>query len=160
MKKMKMRVFRMITCLTLVVSMAVIGALPTYAAGTETWSQNPGPVESMRVVNNNLTPVKTMGRSGKLYIYFTVQPCKQGCCSCSDCEPSTYSPVKVTMQIRRAGTTRVLASGYKGEGVFYTRIGVDVTQGEKIQLFCDVSSNGASPGVNRRGHVSYYYGFE
>lgn len=160
MKKMKMRVFRMITCLTLIVSMSIIGAFPTYAAGPETWNQNLGPVESMRVVNNNLTPVKTMGRSGKLYIYFTVQPCKQGCCDCSDREPYGYSPVKVTMQIRKSGTTQILASGDKSEGVFYNRIGVNVTQGQKIQLFCDVSSNGVSPGVNRRGHVSYYYGFE
>lgn len=159
MKRIRMRVLRMITCLALIASVSVVNALPTYAAGTETWNQTTGPHEEMRVVNNNLTPVKTMGRSGTLRIYYTVQACKQGYCSCGDREPSNYSDVKVTMQIRKAGTTQVLASGSKREGIFYGYIQVDVTKGQKIQLFCDVSSYGPSPGVNRRGHVSYYYQF-
>lgn len=159
MKKTKMKVLRMITCLVLVACVSVVNALPAYAAGTETWSQKTGPTENMRVVNNNLTPVKTMGRSGKLRIYFNVQACKQGYCSCGDREPSGYSDVQVTMQIRKSGTTQVLASGSRRESSFYGYIETNVTQGQKIQLFCDVSSYGPSPGVNRRGHVSYYYQF-
>ncbi len=159
MKKIKMKVLRMFTCLIMVTALAVTGALPVHAAGTETWSQGSGPLEKMRVVNNNLTPVKTMGRSGTLRIYFNVQGCRQGFCTCSDQEPSGYSDVQVTMQIRRAGTSQVLASGSKIEGIFFNYVDINVTQGEKIQLFFDVSSYGPSPGVYRRGHVSYYYVF-
>lgn len=159
MKRIKMKVLQMITCLVLVTSIAILSAIPTSAAGRETWSQNRGPTEEMRVVNNNLTPVKTMGKSGTLRVYFTVQACKDGYCNCADREPSNYSDVKITMQIRRAGTTQVLTSGYKREGIFFTYVEVYVTQGEQIQLFTDISSYSISPGVNRRGHVSYYYQF-
>lgn len=159
MKKIKMKVFRMITCLTLLASLSLVSAFPTYAAGPETWSQDRGPTEEMRVVNNNLTPIKTMGRSGTLRVYFNVIACRQGFCDCVDREPLGYSAVRVTMQIRRAGSSQVLTSASKIEGVFYNYVDLYVTQGERIQLFTDVSSYGPSPGVNRRGHVSYYYQF-
>lgn len=51
----------------------ITSSITAFAAGTETWYDQLGPWEFIRVTDSNLTPVKTIGRDGgRLRISATV----------------------------------------------------------------------------------------
>lgn len=160
-KKVKSELMRCFACLSLVAAM-FLTALPVQAAGVEDWGSSSGPDESIRVTDTNLTPVKTITKSGTLKISYITIPCKSGfsVCHCSDPEPWEYPPVKVTVQIREAYTGRVLASSTTNQLDYNASVSCYVTSGMKVQIFFDVSTaDGYSkPGPLRKAHFNYCYG--
>lgn len=158
-KSIKSRLVRCFTCLALALSM-LVAVVPVHAAGIENWGSSEGPEENIRVYNNNLTPVKTITKSGTLTIHFMTLPCKLGYshCNCNDREPSNWSPVVGTFQIRNTAG-RVLATSPQCGEVDSKTVSCYVTAGTKIQLFMDVSTRPgySRPGAYRKAHFSYYY---
>ena len=147
--------------LTIVAATAIALPTPAFAAGIEDWGGPEGPEENIRVTNNNLTPVKTITKSGTLTIHYLTQPCKPGysICDCTDKEPSWYPPVKATVQIREAYTGRVLATSTTNENNWNASVSAYVSAGTKVQIFFDVSTMDgySAPGPYRKAHFSYYY---
>lgn len=166
---MKSRNFRSLICMLLTFVLIPCTFSTAFAAGTETWNSIRGPEEAMRIVNYNLTPVKTIGSARDncyLYIGYQVMRCDRHGCNCTDSEPSNWSPVKITTQIRTTSGS-VLAQGITPEVYTFNswsfteiRTSRKMRAGEKVQIYMDISSNGTSPGVNRRGHILYYYRFD
>ena len=129
------------------VSMEVENVSPR--AGNETWTGS-GFGGAYTFTNNNLTPVKTMGKSGRLlisgYFYGT-----DGFAS--------SSPIKLTVQIRSTSGTILVSRSFVDDrsGNVPFSISVNVTAGQQVQLFFDASSIANPPGIYRSGHVSYSY---
>lgn len=64
-----MKLKKKILSLIAVVMVTVMAfSVPAMAAGTETWNGNWVTEPVMVITNNNLTPVKTMGRDGTLHV--------------------------------------------------------------------------------------------
>lgn len=156
-RKIKSKFVRYFVCLTLALAMFVT-TIPAQAAGTENWGNSEGPEENIRVTNTNLTPVKTITRSGTLTIKYITIPCKPGFCNCNDSEPSNYPPVRATVQIRTT-TGRILATSSTNQLDYNAQVSVHVNSGDKIQVFFDVSTmpGYSAPGPYRKAHFSYYY---
>ena len=118
-------------------------------AGNETWTGS-GFGGSYTFTDYNLTPVKTMGKSGTLVIsgYFT-----------GNDGYANASPIKLTAQIRNT------SGGVKGSSVTVDdrsgstafAITASVSKGEQIQLYFDASSIANPPGIYRSAYVSYNY---
>lgn len=118
-------------------------------AGTETWTGS-GLGGNYTFNNYNLTPVKTMGKSGTLLIYGSFY---------GDDGFASSSTIKLTVQIRstsgavKAETIRV--DNHSGSTSF--TLSAPVYAGEQIQLYFDASSVANPPGIYRSAHVTYYY---
>ena len=118
-------------------------------AGTETWYGS-GFGGSYSFTNYNLTPVKTMGKSGTLVISGSFY---------GDDGYANSSPIKLTAQIRSTSGV-VKASTVEVDdrsGATFFSVVASVSAGEKIQLFFDASSIANPPGIYRSAHVSYDY---
>ena len=118
-------------------------------AGNETWTGS-GLAGNYTFYNNNLTPVKTMGKSGTLLIYGSFY---------GDDGYADVSPIQLTAQIRSTSgavkATTVRVDDRSGATSF--SISCPVSYGEQIQLFFDASSVANPPGIYRSAHVTYYY---
>lgn len=118
-------------------------------AGNETWTGS-GLAGNYTFRDNNLTPVKTMGKSGTLLIYGSFY---------GDDGYSDVSPIQLTVQIRSTSgavkTSTVRVDDRSGATSF--SISCPVSYGEQIQLFFDASSVANPPGIYRSAHVTYYY---
>lgn len=118
-------------------------------AGNETWNGS-GLGGNYTFNNYNLTPIKTMGKSGTLLIYGSFYGADGF---------ATSSPIQLTVEIRstsgavKARTVRV--DDHSGATSF--SVAVPVSAGEQIQLFFDASSIANPPGIYRSAHVTYYY---
>lgn len=129
------------------VSMEVETASPR--AGNETWS-GAGHGGSYTFTNNNLTPIKTIGESGRLLI--------SGSFYGTDAFASS-SPIKLTFQIRSTSGT-VLASTEvidTRNGNIPFSVATNVTVGQQVRLFLDASSIANPPGIYRSAYVYYNY---
>lgn len=128
------------------VAVFVFSAFSTqaFAAGTETWYSSWVNEPKMTITNNNLTPVKTMGTSGTLHVAAAVT-------GRPDLEPSGCPKVQLTVQIRDL-SGNVLASDTVREDAFMPQVhlSIPVTQGQKVQIFFDVSSVSYNPNGNYR----------
>lgn len=118
-------------------------------AGNETWTGS-GHGGSYTFTNNNLTPVKTMGKSGRLLI--------SGYFYGNDGYASSH-PIILTVQIRSTsgavlGSTQVYDTR---NGNVEFAVSANVSAGQQIQLFFDASSAGSSPGIYRSAYVNYGY---
>ena len=118
-------------------------------AGNETWSGS-GFGGAYTFTNNNLTPVKTMGKSGRLlisgYFYGT-----DGFAS--------SSPIALTVEIRNTSGA-VLGRTYVDDnrsGNVPFAVSASVSAGQQIQLFFDASSIANPPGIYRSAYVNYDY---
>lgn len=118
-------------------------------AGNETWTGS-GFGGSYTFNNNNLTPVKTMGKSGTLLI--------SGHFYGNDAFASS-SPIILTVEIRStSGAVLGRASFYDNRsGNVPFAVSANVSAGQQIQLFFDASSAANPPGIYRSAHVSYNY---
>lgn len=151
---------RFFVSLVLAVMLAVNLVPMAHASGTETWSSSVGPYEYLRVTDDNITPIKTIGRAGYLSIYYLIDPCKVGYCNCSDAEPASYPKVKVTCEIRSYPSGEVLAVGCWGQSAFWHSITTyrSLSVGEQVQIYFDVSTwSGTPPGPYRKAHICYQY---
>ena len=101
---------RKILSIALICILALSFSVQAFAAGEETWGYTTQlvPVGYFNFKNTNLTPVKTIDYTGLLTIDI----------SFFQRTDSSSSPVKLTVQVRKAGTSTVLA-----EDVFYETIG-------------------------------------
>ncbi len=160
MRKFMSKKIKLFSGLFLSLMLLVGSVVPAFAAGPETWDQAYGPWESIRVVNNNLTPIKTIGRNGYLIIDNFVAPCNNTYCNCSDQEPSNYSAITVHMQIRKVGTGEILADQWFDEHRIFSyelKTNRPVSVGEKVQVYFDVCSKGTPPGPYRKAHIEFRY---
>ncbi|MCI9245685.1 MAG: hypothetical protein HFJ30_00815 [Clostridia bacterium] len=129
-------------------------AMPLGADGNATWSSsNYTYVGEFEMLGNNLTPVKTMGKSGRLMIY-TFFSFKSG---------TGY----VVTQIKNASTGKVLAENNRyANGHSPTQWQVDkhgdtvetnVTKGQKVQIFFRILSDTGRFQASRTCFIRYYY---
>lgn len=118
-------------------------------AGNETWNGS-GLAGNYTFNNYNLTPVKTMGKSGTLLIHGSFY---------GDDGFATSSPIKLTVEIRTtSGVVKartVVTDDHSGAAAF--SVAATVSAGEQIQLYFDASSIANPPGIYRSAHVTYYY---
>ncbi len=118
-------------------------------AGNETWTGS-GFGGAFRFTDYNLTPVKTMGKSGTLLIsgYFY-----------GDDGYADSSPIKLTFQIRTTSgavkSQTIVPDTRNGDVSFSTSCHVNA--GDQIQLFMDASSIGNPPGITRSAYIAYNY---
>ncbi len=164
MEKIKKKIRRLLVGLVATASMLIATVSPAFAAedtgsmevetvspraGNETWTGS-GFGGDYTFTNNNLTPVKTMGKSGTLlisgYFYGT-----DGFAS--------SSPIKLTVQIRSTSGTILVSRSFVDDrsGNVPFSISANVTAGQQVRLFFDASSIANPPGIYRSGHVSYSY---
>ena len=129
------------------VSMEVETASPR--AGNETWTGS-GFGGAYTFNNYNLTPVKTMGKSGRLLI--------SGYFYGTDGYASS-SPIVLTVEIRTtSGTVLGRTTVYDNRsGNVPFAVSANVTAGQRIQLFFDASSVANPPGIYRSAFVAYNF---
>ena len=118
-------------------------------AGTETWTGS-GFGGAYTFNNYNLTPVKTMGKSGRLLI--------SGYFYGTDGYASS-SPIVLTVEIRTtSGTVLGRTTVYDNRsGNVPFAVSANVTAGQRIQLFFDASSVANPPGIYRSALVAYNF---
>ena len=118
-------------------------------AGTETWTGS-GFGGAYTFNNYNLTPVKTMGKSGRLLI--------SGYFYGTDGYASS-SPIVLTVEIRTtSGTVLGRTTVYDNRsGNVPFAVSANVTAGQQIQLFFDASSVANPPGIYRSAFVAYNF---
>lgn len=118
-------------------------------AGNETWTGS-GLGGNYTFNNYNLTPIKTMGKSGTLLIHGSFYGADGF---------ATSSPIKLTVEIRTtSGVVKartVVTDDHSGAAAF--SVAATVSAGEQIQLYFDASSIANPPGIYRSAHVLYYY---
>ena len=166
MEKIKKKIKRLLVGLVATASMLIVTVSPALAAdvketesevtdsvilraGNETWT-NSGHGGDYTFNNYNLTPVKTMGKSGRLLI--------SGYFYGTDGYASS-SPIKLTVQIRSTSGTVLVSRSFVDDrsGNVPFSISVNVTAGQQVQLFFDASSIANPPVIYRSGYVSYSY---
>lgn len=142
--------------LTAIMLISLVTPTTAFAAGTETWYANGGypgtQVGSFNCTNNNLSPVKTIGDSGWLYIWGTAE------------KSDPYSGnVVTTVEIRSNynGSTLVSTQSYpineSGTEHYFETSPIYVTAGQQVRVFFDVSSISNPPGPYRQAYISYAY---
>lgn len=144
--------------LAFVLTMAMVFSLATTVSangvdGTTTWQAGYKTSSEMHINGYNLTPVKTMGISGSLWIeqVFLLE----------DLSSANSNPANCTFEIRSTNGT-VLARGTavtSTDTLTYGRCSISlripVTSGQKIQLYSSVYDS--STGYARRASVRYTY---
>lgn len=124
------------------------GLNPQTIGGEEVWDKNVDYSETFTVYGNNLTPVKTIGRDGRicLFIAVTIQPSK----------------MKLLVQVRKAGTQEVKAEWTLGPFDYYehTLPYFSVTKGEKIQIYFKTLDANGNYNDNSAVRMQYGYYYE
>ena len=112
--------------------------------GTETWEEGMDWANQFTFYGNNLTPVKTMGVTGTLYLTVVY---------------NSSTPVKLQFQVRKANSSTTLASWTTGANTYYENNfpGISVTKGQKIQLYFRVLDKNGNYDTNRPLKISYGY---
>lgn len=140
---------RFLTVLALICAMVLsIASTPVSAAGVETWYKGSLDEPSFLMNGYNLTPVKTMGVSGKLTITEHFETADGN-------NPDHYYPVYV-LEIRSLNGT-VLARESKGWGFLYSgtlSVSIDVTKGQQIQIYTSVYEKG-NTNFARKANIWY-----
>lgn len=153
-----MKRFRKVFCSLLLVAATLVTGTTTFnpvtvsastidARSSSVWYLGGETVGSFTVTNDNLTPIKTIGDSGKLFIWTEYS------------RADSYSPIVVTAQIRDYDTGKILDSVryYEGQTENERTLCCDVTKGQRIQIYWDISSQYNSPGVYRKANITYGY---
>lgn len=100
------------------------GIMP--CGGTETWYAGDGLVGSFTLEGDNLTPVKTMGASGKLRVYGTAESNNNG------------NPWWIRVQIKDAYSGKVLAESnsiFSTDSLQAYSVSLNVTKGQQIRVY-------------------------
>lgn len=122
---------------------------PQTIGGTETWNKDSDFSSKFTFYGNNLSPVKTIGRTGyyKLYIDFNM----------ADIGSST--PVRLRTQIRDAYSSSYYKDLELGPTTSFsdTLPGVYLTKGTKIQIFFKVLDKNGKYDANRKMKMRYGY---
>ena len=128
-----------------VIAMVVTFVIPASATGVETWYAGYVLEPAFSQTGYNITPTKTMGTSGTLYITatFTIT------------DASSYStPAHCVLEIRNAYTGATLARDeYNITNYDVLSVSTSVYQGQKIYIYTGVYDS--SSGVARTATVRY-----
>lgn len=112
-------------------------------SGRETWYAGGGKVGSFTLEGGNVTPVKTMGDSGKLRIY-----------GFADAE-NNGNPWWIRIQIEDYNTGKILAEGTTGSKTSSQQvysISFDVTKGQQFRIYMYYETQPVND-----AYVSIYY---
>lgn len=136
--------FRFLTVFALVLTMFVTFCIPASAAGVETWYASAVWEPTMYFTGGNLTPTKTMGVSGTLYVTATF----------TLTDTSNYgTPARCVLQLRdTSGNVLVQQTGITYTSVTLT-VSLAVTQGQQIRVYTGMYDY--STGVARSAQVQY-----
>lgn len=156
MRNLAVRTMQSIVCVVLVAIMGIISPLTASAqiGGVETWSANADSSPVMTIYNNNLTPQKTMGRSGHIQLWFKFEKAD-----------AASSDVELHVQLRNltTGDTNPPYTVFYPTGSFNTKqeMGLTVNAGDVYQIYFDVCTRSGQPkpGYYRTAHVQYGYYF-
>lgn len=142
--------------LTAIMLISLVTPTTAFAAGNETWYANGGypgtQVGSFNCTNNNLSPTKTIGSSGWLYVW-----------GIADKSDPYNGNVVTTVEIRSDYDGSVLTSttsyaiNDSGTEHYFETSPIYVTAGQKVRIFFDVSSISNPPGPYRQAYISYAY---
>lgn len=142
---------RTLLCMALVVTMLLGNASTALAlGGVETWSGS-DTSDVFPVNNNNLTPRKTMGSSGNLYLWVKFAK--------SD---GKSSDVELHVEVRNLTTGKTdSVYFYNADMVTEQGFNVYVSRGDVIQIYFDVCTRSGQPkpGGTRSANVQYGYRF-
>lgn len=120
---------RFLTVLALICAMVLsIASTPVSAAGVETWYKGSVTEETMYTTGTNLTPLKTMGDSGKLTIIANFK--------LTDSSDLAYC----VLEIRDSANT-LLVLKHADAHMYTTRTlvaSINVTQGQQLHIFTNV----------------------
>ncbi len=136
---------RFITAFTLALAMVLsIAPLSAFAAGTETWYSGFVAEAPFTTTGYNLTPTKTMGVSGTLYIDATYRVV----------DKDKYStPVNCTLEIRDLNGNVLATTNTTFSSQLLIPLSLNVTQGQRIRLYMDAYD--AYTGDARRVQITY-----
>ena len=112
-------------------------------AGRETWEAGGRLVGSFTLEGGNVTPVKTMGATGKLRVY-----------GFADAE-NNGNPWWIKIQIKDYNTGKVLAEGTTGSKTSSQQVysvSLDVTKGQQIRIYMYYETQPVND-----AYVSIYY---
>lgn len=144
-----MKTRKIITSFIIIAAMLILTVQTAFAAEGEIWYKDRRYPAEYTITDTNLTPYKVMDESGVLVIYGHFWKA----------DSASYSNVKLTVEIREYGTNRVLnrVVAYNTQYPFGDPFFIDanVTAGQKIQIFFDVSSIDNPPGPLRKATVTY-----
>lgn len=165
MKQTKTSFLRIFSSITIAICIILTTFSPAFAAekeessaitpraGVETWSNSSSTyVGSMHMQNNNLSPVKTIGRSGTLHIW--------GHFYGEDANAAS-SPIQLRAEIRQASGSAINGNYClvrdNRSGLVHFSTSCAVTAGQKVQIYFDASSISNPPGYYRQAYIEYYY---
>ncbi len=136
---------RFITAFTLILAMVLsIASLPAFAGGVETWYSGFVAEAPFTMTGYNITPAKTMGASGNLYIDATYRVV----------DSDKYStPVKCTLEIRDIYGNVLATTNTTFSSQLLIPLCLNVTQGQKIHVY--MGAYDATTGVARRVQITY-----
>ena len=120
------------------------GIAPTSIGGTETWNLGQDWSSSFTFYGTNLTPVKTMGATGKLTLGVVY---------------NSSTTVKLVIKARKAYTTETLFQWTTSASTYYDNIypPFSVQKGQQIQLFFKVLDKDGNYSSSRALTMSYGY---
>ncbi len=116
-----------------------------FGGGTETWNKDSATVGTFTMTGNNLTPVKTVGKS---YEFLMV-----------GADYSASKPVILTVQIRKAYTSTVLGQGKSSAASSGKNVTASYrcTKGDKIQIYFRVTDKNGKYNDNLACKITYRY---
>lgn len=120
------------------------GISPQTIGGTETWNLGQDWSSSFTFYGTNLTPVKTIGATGKLELGVVY---------------NSSTPVKLIVQARKAYTNEVLFQWTTSASTYYENVypPFSVQKGQQIQLFFKVLDKNGNYNSGRALTMSYGY---
>ncbi len=159
MKSRTKKLAKFFTCLFLTLAIVLSTSVSVFAieqnntrAGTETWSSTTNTyVGSMHFTNTNLTPVKTIGRTGTLTIWGHFY---------GEDDYAAYKPINFTAQLKRAyGSVLTQTVVYDDRsGLIHFQLQYPVKAGDQLQLyFTATTASGELPGYTRAAFAEYWY---
>lgn len=115
--------------------------------GTENWGEaQKKNVGTFTFKNNNLTPVKTITKSGYLYLHVKYSKAD-----------SYDGNVMLTVKIKKSNGTQLTNDTFYSYGKEEMTSWTHVSAGDKIQIFFDASTTTGPSAHYRSANVTYYY---
>lgn len=154
MKSIRKNFSRAFLCLTLIFATLIATAGNAHAQigqPNEVWTSSDSSAP-ITIYDTNLTPVKTMGRSGKLNMWFAFTKGDNG--------PAEKMNVEVRNTTQNKTYYKTIHNPVSIDEWFWLN-NIYVNQGDKIQVFFDICTEDgyAKPGYKRTAIVQYGYAF-
>lgn len=149
-KIFKSTLLRSFLCLAIVATM-MLGVSTTAHAkiiGTQTWDKNSDVSDPTLMRNNNMSPNKTMGFSGDLYIWAKFVQADVG------------NPEKVDMIVyNRTQGTHTAVTIHSFDAQSGVNVGMHVNKGDVLQVYFDISTEDGYSGNGHYRAATITYGY-